>query len=468
MRDAVQKQWNIAAAVAIAALLLVLSFVFSCEAFADDGLKDRHAQLTYGYTECTGEVHEASNEQIISSGSEGCFALTMMLCDTDHVLHIEGDGITADNVTFTSSNPDVLDIDNEGHATLNKAGTARITATVAADEEYAETNLYLDVRVDRHEGWLGGGPRYVDRPAAWALDIGTNDGPHQLAIDLRPGASATFASENIHVAYVDQYGMLTPVAEGTTHIRIEVDDGGGRYKACSFSWTVKVSGETILLDQEITGITEDHIHIDWHDGLQLKLQAKTDIEYKFGISTVDASVDQNGFMTVSGPGSVCVIAQAKAGNGYKPAVRIFYVIAHDYAAEEAERIAAEEEAARKAEEEARKAAEEQAAKEAALKAEIAKAQSLKRPTLKVKALKKKKIKLTWGKVENADGYIVYVKIPGKKKYVKAVTRNATVKSVTHKGLSKGRVYKYKVRAFKKVNGKVYYSPYSKVRKAKVK
>ena len=57
----------------------------------------------------------------------------MMFCDTDHVLHVEGDGVTADNVTFTSLTPAVLDIDSAGNVTLNKTGTARIEATVAAD-----------------------------------------------------------------------------------------------------------------------------------------------------------------------------------------------------------------------------------------------------------------------------------------------------------------------------------------------
>ena len=83
-----------------------------------------------------------------------------------------------------------------------------------------------------------------------------------------------------------------------------------------------------------------------------------------------------------------------------------------------------------------------------------------------KALKGKKNKITWDKVENADGYVVYVKYPGAKKYVKAVTRDATVKSVTHKGLSRNRVYRYKVRAYKRVSGKTYYGPFSRVKKAK--
>ena len=52
--------------------------------------------------------------------------------------------------------------------------------------------------------------------------------------------------------------------------------------------------------------------------------------------------------------------------------------------------------------------------------------------------------------------------------MKAVRKKATVKSVTHKGLSKGRKYRYKIRAFTIVNGVRKYGKFSKVLKVKVK
>jgi hypothetical protein len=118
--------------------------------------------------------------------------------------------------------------------------------------------------------------------------------------------------------------------------------------------------------------------------------------------------------------------------------------------------AEEEEAARKAAEEAR------------LKTEIARAKALKRPTLKAVALGGRKVKLTWSKVSYASGYSVYVRYPGTRKYVRAVTKSAAVKSVTHKGLSRNKVYYYKVRAYKRVNGKTYYGPFSLIKKVRVK
>lgn len=93
---------------------------------------------------------------------------------------------------------------------------------------------------------------------------------------------------------------------------------------------------------------------------------------------------------------------------------------------------------------------------------------LTKPTLKCSKRMKKANKLTWSKVAKASGYQLYIKYPGKKKYVKALTKNSTVKSVTHRGLKRKKYYYYKLRAYVKVGGKYYYGPFSKAIKVKVK
>lgn len=76
---------------------------------------------------------------------------------------------------------------------------------------------------------------------------------------------------------------------------------------------------------------------------------------------------------------------------------------------------------------------------------------------------KGKTKLSWKKVAGASQVQVYVKYPGRKKYTKVLTRPAKVRSVTHKGMKSGKVYRYKVRMRVKVNGKYRYSRFSKVK-----
>lgn len=77
------------------------------------------------------------------------------------------------------------------------------------------------------------------------------------------------------------------------------------------------------------------------------------------------------------------------------------------------------------------------------------------------------VKLTWGKVKGADGYRIYRASTedGKYKMIKAVTGEGTV-TYTNTGLTSGKMYYYKVRAFKKSGNKYGYTSYSKVISAK--
>lgn len=81
---------------------------------------------------------------------------------------------------------------------------------------------------------------------------------------------------------------------------------------------------------------------------------------------------------------------------------------------------------------------------------------------------KKAVKLSWKKVENVGGYVIYMKL-GKEKYkaVKTIT-NEKIVSYTKKNLKKGKIYYFKVRAYRKVNGQKIYGNYSGVKKVKIK
>lgn len=90
---------------------------------------------------------------------------------------------------------------------------------------------------------------------------------------------------------------------------------------------------------------------------------------------------------------------------------------------------------------------------------------LAKPKLSAMA-KSGKTKLSWKKVPAASQVQVYVKYPGKKKYEKVLTRSAKLRSVTHKGMKKGRVYRYKVRMRTLSGGRYVYSKYSNVIKVR--
>lgn len=83
--------------------------------------------------------------------------------------------------------------------------------------------------------------------------------------------------------------------------------------------------------------------------------------------------------------------------------------------------------------------------------------------------RKGKLKLTWTKNPRAKGYIIYrsaKKNSGYKRIAKLTSNNKV--SYTDKSAKKGRTYYYRIRVYKKISGKYYYSTYSTALKAKLK
>lgn len=86
--------------------------------------------------------------------------------------------------------------------------------------------------------------------------------------------------------------------------------------------------------------------------------------------------------------------------------------------------------------------------------------------VKAYSVYQKQLKLKWSAEKRVTGYQVYVYSSSQKKYVKKASVKAN--SVTIKNLNPGRSYKFKVRAYLKANGKVYYGDFSDVVSVKTK
>ncbi len=82
--------------------------------------------------------------------------------------------------------------------------------------------------------------------------------------------------------------------------------------------------------------------------------------------------------------------------------------------------------------------------------------------------KKKAATVTWKKKSGVSGYQVQYSTSKAKisKGKKVKIKGASKKSVTIKKLKKKKVYYFRIRSYKTVNGKTYYSPWSKVKKSK--
>ena len=82
------------------------------------------------------------------------------------------------------------------------------------------------------------------------------------------------------------------------------------------------------------------------------------------------------------------------------------------------------------------------------------------PAAKAASYSYSKIKVTWDKIDGLDGYIVYRATSKNGTYFKAFT--TTKNSYINTGRTTGKYYYYKVRGYKKINGKTVYTKYSPV------
>lgn len=91
--------------------------------------------------------------------------------------------------------------------------------------------------------------------------------------------------------------------------------------------------------------------------------------------------------------------------------------------------------------------------------------SLGTPSLTSKGAKKKAT-LKWTKVAGASGYVLEMKKSKSGNYSVIKTANSSTLTFTKTGLTSGKTYYYRVRAYRIVNGKKVYSSYSTVKSAR--
>lgn len=330
----------------------------------------------------------------------------------------------------------------------------------------------------------------------------STDGGYQLHLVCEPYWEIQYYSNHPDIATVDQSGYVTYLVPGEVTITALVD-ATEEYEIAFAD--AKISIKDNRQKQIIENTPDGGVYKFTYapgESVNLGLTAKTPITYESNHPDI-ATVDNDGTMHFSRPGSILLTVEAAPTNMYTYAGRILVIVAEDpdvvAAREEEERRKAEEAAAEEARinaevEEARRR---EAAEEARLKAEAEEARrkaasasngkestavkqsppdkaavnklakALKRPKLKC-TRKKGRNKLSWNKVKGASGYVLYVKYPGSRKYVKALKKSSKIKSVTHRGLTKGRVYKYKIRPYVKRGNIISYGKYSKAVKARVK
>ena len=222
-----------------------------------------------------------------------------------------------------------------------------------------------------------------------------------------------FASSNVKVASVSDKGTVTVNGAGVAVITITSAATGNYNEAVkTVTITVEKASQTIKCKKNISRTFS-------FETFNIGAVSATDCIYQSSNEKL-VTVNEFGDVTLKNPGKVTVTITAKGSDNYRSAVKKITINS-----------------------------------------------KLKKPVIKAKALKGGKVRLSWKSVPGAKGYRIYIYDKAKKKYVHRLTKRASVKSVIHRGLKKGVTYKYKIRAYRKVNGKTVYSPYSAVKSVKV-
>lgn len=171
------------------------------------------------------------------------FSLSDTEVQVDRTLQIGHSETYTGQMTFTSSNPAVATVDEEGVITGVSVGRATITIQGAAMMlgEYTYYNgasASFDIEVK---------PLIKDTPVA-TLDASVLSTGETLQIALTSGydGMAEFASSDVNVATVDANGLITAVGPGTSTITATLN-ASTLWEGAQFSFDISVVGSTSYL-----------------------------------------------------------------------------------------------------------------------------------------------------------------------------------------------------------------------------
>lgn len=357
-------------------------------------------------------------------------------------ISVFADGVTAD---YEILDPEIMNMDEDGIISFNGLGEGRLKITTRENDLYLSGSYYVKISSVKYDYslWLEQ-DNVKAKMSQQGFQIKANCTPSSVNLVYR------ITNPSNGIITVDDKGYVTFLKAGEAAVLVTAPETD---KYVEKKAVVKFVITEDRIAQEIKGDAPSET--EFGKDVTLDMSASTDISFSSSDKTL-AIVDADGLIHFLRPGTVRITVAAEPTSEYQGASRVLTITARDYKAEAA---------AESAKVAAAQAAKARAAADQAQANKLAK--KLKKPKLKVKRQKRKN-KLSWKKVKGASGYVLYVKYPGTRKYVRAVTKGANIKSVTHKGLTRKKTYKYKLRAYVKVGNAISYGPYSKVASGKVK
>ncbi|MDO4335639.1 MAG: Ig-like domain-containing protein [Bacteroidales bacterium] len=213
---------------------------------------------------------------------------------------------TDKTVNWSSSNPAIATVDNNGKVTAIAVGTANITAT-AASRITASCKITV-----------------VETPAA-TITLNKTEASLkatetvQLTATIRPETttdkSVTWKSSDESIATVDASGKVTAVAVGTADITATA--ASGIYASCKIT-VAETPATSVTIDKTAMGITGDNLQMHVGDTKAIKVtvapESTTDKSVTYTSSNpAVASVDTEGLVKALTIGTTTITIKAKSG-----------------------------------------------------------------------------------------------------------------------------------------------------------
>ena len=220
------------------------------------------------------------------------------------------EGVTVQN--YTSSNPDVVTVDNEGKVTIVGVGTAVITATTAENTYYLSGTATYNVEIKAKEA--AGLSFGVTDPVAATYGDGNNFDEPELTYPA--GLTVTYSCEPESVATVDPAtGAVTIVGAGTATVTATTE-GDESHNGGSASYTINVAKANATMT-----FAEDAIEATYGGEVPanaLTNEANLDVTYTSSNEAI-ATVDNKGKVTIVKAGEVTITATGAANDNYNGA-----------------------------------------------------------------------------------------------------------------------------------------------------
>ena len=217
-------------------------------------------------------------------------------------------------VVYSSSDPDVATISENGTVTIQSAGTTTITASSEKTDTYLAGSAYYTLTVSRADAGL-----------SWSSSTATATFGEENTFPalINPnGLDVAFTSSDEGVATVDGNGNVTPVASGTTYIKA-CFAGNGTYAEATATYTLKVNKGTPSISWSASSYSADIEASSWDFPVFVTNPAGLEVTCSssdVSVATVDAST---GIPTPVSTGSTTITAVTTENDCYKSATAYY-------------------------------------------------------------------------------------------------------------------------------------------------